>query len=591
MQKITNKTKIICTLSNDRRDEKFIRELIKSGMNVVRLNFSHMTKEAADEIIATVIKLRKEMDIPVALMLDTKGPEVRIFGYKAPVKLKKDDLITIQSYRGDDIDKIVSDKERYFYTNLPDIGKSAKQGSKVLLMEGVIEGKITDRDTDRIIVDIKNGGELTPKSHLAIPKMDNTMPFLSTKDIEDITYAVNNEMEYIALSFVRSAEDISKVKNLIKDIREDSEIKLIAKIENKQAIENLDEIIRYSQGIMVARGDLGVELELEDVPVAQKKIIEKCYISGKPVITATQMLQSMIESPMPTRAEASDVANACYDLTSAVMLSGETATGKFPALCVSTMQRIISKAEENIDYKTIFKMRQDLFASRDLTSIISYNAIATAYQCQATSIIVFTKSGYTARMISKLRPSLPIIAFTFSEIEYHQMALNWGVYPFLLEEREDFEEMLNEGLEFSLSNNLVKRGDLAVIVAGLPLGGTGRTNNIRIVSIGRSRIPGKMLHPGDATAPVVHINNEADLQSKNVTGKILFLKNFKKEYITYMRYVAGIVMEDDEFENDLQLIGMAYNVPVFINAFAVMEMIKEGTLIELNSSKQLIIEL
>ncbi|MDD3052472.1 MAG: pyruvate kinase [Candidatus Cloacimonetes bacterium] len=590
MQKISTKTKIVCTLSNERTDEKLMRELIKSGMNVIRMNFSHMSKSAADEIIKNVVKLRNELKTPIAIMLDTKGPEVRIYGYDKPVVLKKDDLITIQSYNEDDIETKVTEKEKYFYTNLANIGKYTKQGSKILLMDGYIEGKIVEKENDRIIVDIKNGGEIRLRAHLSIPNIDYPVQFLSPKDIEDITYAVNNELDYIALSFVRSAEDISKVKNLIRGIKEDSDIKLIAKLENKQAVNNIDDIIHHSHGIMVARGDLGVEIDLEDVPVIQKKIIEKCYTNGKVVITATQMLESMIENPVPTRAEASDVANACYDMTSAVMLSGETAIGKFPALVVATMQRIIKKAEDNIEYNAIFKLRTDEFQNRDLTSVISYNAIATAYQCQATSIIAFTKSGFTARMISKFRPGLPIIAFTFDKKVYNQLAMNWGVYPFMLKENEDFETMLSEGMEFCLNNNLVKRGDLSVVVAGLPLGGTGRTNNIRIVSLGRSRIPAKLIHLGDVTATVVHVYDETDIQKKSVTGKIVFLKNFKKEYIPYLRNVAGVVMEDDEYENDLLVIGMAYNIPVMINAFAAMELLKDGVTVEIDSAKQLLIE-
>ena len=585
------KTKIVCTLTGKHADEKFIKQMIKNGMNVVRLNFSHMNIKQANRIIEIIAEVRAEINEPISIMLDTKGPEVRLYGFDKEVEIKKDDLITIQSYDGEDIESIESEKERYFYTNLPDVGKLTKEGGKILLMDGFVEGRIIDKENDRIIVEIKNNALLRPKAHLSIPKLDYPLPFLAPKDVEDIKYAVERDLDYLALSFVRSTEDISKVKSLVREINPESQIKIISKIENRKALDNLNEIIRYSDGIMVARGDLGVELDLQDVPVVQKDIIEKCYLSGKPVITATQMLESMVDNPIPTRAEASDVANAGYDMTSAVMLSSETAIGKYPLKVVETMKNILLKVENAIEYENVLRKRKEIFQSRDLTSIISYNAISTSYQSNSAALIVFTKTGYSARMISKLRPKLPIYAFTFKRKVFNQLALNWGVFPFMLKEKDDFEAMLSDALDLCLKENLVNRGDLAVIIAGLPLGGSGRTNNIRIESLGKSRIPGKLIHEGDVTAPVVHIYNENDISEKKLTGKILFLKNFKKEYIAYLRYVSGIGMENDDYEKDLQLIGMTYNIPVFLNAYAVMDMIEEGTVVEINSKKQLLIEI
>lgn len=585
------KTKIVGTLSNFRKDKKILKELISEGMDVIRLNFSHMNLDDADVLIKNVKEIRREMNIPLAIMLDTKGPEVRIYGHKEKVKLEKSDIITISSYLKKDLENKISPENLHFYTNLPDLPKLVKIGSRVLLMDGFIEGLVKEIDSEKIHVEILNNGALRPKAHLSIPNLHYDLDFLSEKDIHDITYAVKNDLEYIALSFVQSSDDIFQVKQLIREVDMDANIKLISKIENKFAINNLDEIIRYSDGVMVARGDLGVELPLEEVPIMQKKIIRNCYLSGKPVITATQMLESMIDNRVPTRAEASDVANACYDLTSAVMLSGETAVGNFPALVVRTMERIIRKVEASFDYSAIYHKSRRLMDSRDLTTIISYNAVATATQSQAAAIIVFSTSGYSAQQISKLRPGLPVYTFTPNEKIYNQLALNWGIFPYLIEEEIDFEDMLSHALKICEDENLLKKDDMVVIVAGLPLGAKGRTNMIRVETIGKSSIAGRAVCKGSATGQIVHIRDENDLKTKDLTGKVIVLQTFKQQYTNYLRYINGIVMEGSEFESSLQILGMAYNIPILLDAFANLSSIKEGVLVEINSKKQLVIEI
>jgi len=585
------RTKIICTLTPARTNEAALLRLIDQGMDVIRLNFSHMNPADAVSFLELVHRVRREQGIPLPLLLDTKGPEVRLYGYAQPVPLQKGDEIVIRSYAGPDLFSAVSPEPMTFYTNLEQVGRLVSPGARVLLMDGYIEGRVTDCEDTAVRVQVLNAAALRPRAHFSLPGVDYPLPFLAPKDVEDIRYAVQAGFEYIALSFVRSAEDIFEVRRLIRHTNEASPIKLIAKIESKRAIDNLDEIIHFSDGVMVARGDLGVELDLEDVPVMQKRIIERCYLSGKPVITATQMLETMIHSRVPTRAEVSDVANACYDLTSAVMLSGETAVGDDPALVVNTMDRIIRRVESSFDYESTLVRLRTRGHTRDLTTVIGYNAVNAAYQCQAAAMVVFTKSGYSARMVSKLRPHLPILAFTPDETVFHQLALNWGVFPRLVPHMDTFEQMLAHALQACLDEELVMRGDLVVIVAGLPIGNKGATNMIRVETVGRSRLPGRLLSGGDVTAPLAHITCAADLDSKDITGKVVVLHLFEKEFAPRLRNAAGIIALDDDDAGELEALGTAYSIPVLVEVRDADTMLEEGATVFIDAEKQLAVEL
>ncbi|MCD4829724.1 MAG: pyruvate kinase [Candidatus Cloacimonetes bacterium] len=586
----TTRTKIVCTLTPQRADEATLRQLVEAGMDVVRVNFSHMSVGDADPMLEAIARVRAEMNIPLAVLLDTKGPEVRIFGFAEPVELKRGDRIIIHSYIDDDIEESIAPAEKRFHTNLHNVGKLVEKGARVLLMDGYIEGNVIGREPDAIEVEINNDGCLRPRAHLSLPGVDYPLPFLSQKDAEDIRYAVRAGFDYLALSFVRTAEDIFQVKHLIRETDANSSIRIIAKIESKQAIEHLDAIIQYSDGVMVARGDLGVELDLEDVPIMQKRIIEQCYLSGKPVITATQMLESMIHNRVPNRAEVSDVANACYDLTSAVMLSGETAIGDHPNLVVSTMDRIIRRVESSFDYESMLMRHKEKVQTRDLTTIIGYNAVSTAYQCKASALVVFSKSGYSARMISKLRPHLPILAFTPDEKVYHQLSLNWGVFPRTVPDMIDFEQMVTYALDVAEDEGLVKRGDLVVIVAGLPLGKRGTTNMIRVESVGKNRLPGRVLHGGEVTSSIVHVETDADLEHKGIAGCIVVLGHFEKSFTTSLRYASGIISPNDEFAGDLEVLGMAYSIPVIVGVRNADTLLPEGVTVRIDSENELVIE-
>ncbi len=482
------KTKIICTIGPSSSDRETIEKLIESGMNAVRLNFSHTDGNKVLNILNLIKQIREENKIPLAIILDTKGPEVRMYGYNEKIELKTGQLITIKSYIKEDINLLLSYDNSFFYTNLPDIGNLVKIDSRILLKDGFIEASVSEIIDDQTIkVIIKNGGIINPKVHLTIPNVIYPLKFLSEKDKKDIFFAIENDFEYIALSFVSSKEDILEIRQLISEIekklQKESKTKLIAKVENKKAIENVEEIIKYSDGIMVARGDLGVELDIEYVPIIQKRIIKLCYKDGKPVIVATQMLESMIENPIPTRAEASDVANACYDLSSAVMLSGETAVGKNPIRVVETMSKIINQVENSLDYSDILSQLTRMPKDIDVTTSIATRSVTIAYDINAKVISVITQTGYSARMISKVRPKLPILAYTFDIDIYNQLSLNWGIIPRLIDNFENLEEIVQFIQEDIKKLGFACTNDYFILVSGLPLGKEGSTNSIRVEKI------------------------------------------------------------------------------------------------------------
>ena len=488
MDMLAKRTKIVATIGPASDNPETIRALIESGANVFRLNFSHSDPKAARATVERIWAARESAQCAVAIMADIKGPAVRMYGYAQKLPLASGDSLVIESRPPEGIESLVSTDSSLVYTNLPEIDTLCAIGQKVLLMDGKISGEVTSRSEDRITVRVGNAAELRPKAHLTIPKVDYPIPFLSDKDIEDITFAVENEVEYIALSFVRSATDVEEVRRLVQRVKTRSgrrtAVKLIAKIESARGLAASDEIIAAADGIMVARGDMGVEIAIQAVPIAQKKLIRTGFLAAKPVITATQMLESMMDSPIPTRAEASDVANACFDSTSAVMLSGETAIGFFPVKVVDTMSDIIKTVETEFDYEGFHAKMFEHTDNSELAAVVSHNALSIAYQVKAAGIIVFSETGHAAQLISCLRPRMPIFAFTRNKSVYHQQAMNWGVCPFLFDSSagsaESMESLIPEALERCQKENALKKGDIAVIVAGLPLFHKGNTNMIRV---------------------------------------------------------------------------------------------------------------
>ncbi len=482
------RTKIVATTGPASEKPEIIRDMIREGVDVFRLNFSHKTYEEAESAIRMIREEQKETGKPIAIMADIKGPAIRLYGYKQNISIKAGDQIAIESRDPVGIEALVAGQPNLVYTNLPDIDRICAPGQKVILMDGYFAGSVVQRGTKSVTVRIDNEGELRPKAHLTIPGADYPIPFLSEKDIADILWAVGHDIDYIALSFVRCATDIEEVRRLIQRAAvssgKRSAIKLIAKIETARGLSNVDEIIRESDGIMVARGDLGVEMPIEIVPIAQKSMIRKGYLAAKPVITATQMLESMIENPMPTRAEASDVANACFDSTSAVMLSGETAMGKYPVQVVRTMHSIIDAVEKQFDYVDFHHDVPPEVKTGDIPAIMSYNAVSVAYLCNAKALVVLTETGHAARLLSRLRPRMPIYAFLSDKKLFNQLALNWGVRPFLHSGTGTrLDAVVDEAIAICKKEKLLSEGDKVVIVAGLPLSQQGSTNMIRVETI------------------------------------------------------------------------------------------------------------
>ena len=467
------KTKIICTIGPASESEEKLKELMLAGMNVARFNFSHGTHEEQKVKLTRVIKVSNELGLPVATLLDTKGPEIRLKdfeGGKAMLEAGQQFTLTTDEVMG------TAEKASITYKNLKD---DVKKGMTILIDDGKIEmtiEKITEND---IVCRVINGGAVSNHKGINVPGAILSMPYISEVDRADITFCAQMGFDFLAASFARCKEDILEVRKILDEHK--SKAKIIAKIENMQGIDNLDEILDVSDGIMVARGDMGVEIPLEEVPVIQKTMIKKAVAKGKHVITATQMLES-ISNPRPTRAETADVANAIYDGTTAVMLSGESAAGKYPVEAVKTMARIAERTEQDIDYSgRMKKSTQDM--KGDITTAISHATCTTAADLNASAIITVTMSGFTAGMVSRFKPGCTIIGCSVNPRVCRQLNLSWGVAPLLIEKKDTADDLFEEATLQAKKAGLVKEGDVVVLTAGVPLGTTGTTNMLRVIEV------------------------------------------------------------------------------------------------------------
>ncbi len=468
------KTKIICTIGPASESEERLRELMLAGMNVARFNFSHGTHEEQKAKYERVLKVRKELGLPVATMLDTKGPEIRLRDFEGgKVELRAGETFTLTT------EEIMGTAQRatISYKNLKN---DISVGTTLLIDDGLIELEVEKISGEDIICRVINGGFVSNHKGVNVPGAILSMPYISDADMEDILFGIKEGYELIAASFVRSKEDIYELRKILQE--HGSDMKIIAKIENMQGIENLEEILEASDGVMVARGDMGVEIPMEEVPVLQKKMIKMANAQGKHVITATQMLESMINHPRPTRAEATDIANAIYDGTTAIMLSGESAAGKYPVEAVKTMARIAESAEKDIDYRSRMR-RNDEGDKSEITNAIAYATCSAAMDLNAAAIITVTMSGYTAEAISRFKPSCPIIGCAVNERVCDQLNLLWGVNPLLIKKEESSEELFADAVIAAKEAGYVNTGDIVVITAGVPLGITGTTNMIHVVEV------------------------------------------------------------------------------------------------------------
>ncbi len=467
------KTKIVCTLGPESESEEMIKKLLLEGMNVARLNFSHESHEYHKRLIERVKKAREELKLPAAIMLDTKGPEIRIKSFKkSPVLLEKGQrfTLTVRDITGDN--KIVS----VTYDKLP---SKIKKGDKILLDDGNIILEAVNVSESAVECEVLFGGKLSNNKGINVPKIKLDIPYLSQKDIEDIIFGIENDVDFIAASFVRTKQDVIALRKLL-DYNSGHNIRIISKIENSEGIENFDEILAYSDGIMIARGDMGVEVDYECLPGIQKRFIKKCYQSGKMVITATQILESMIYNTSPTRAEITDVANAVIDGTSAIMLSGETAIGTHPDHAVRVMSKIAMQAEKDAFEIDAYKKIDYDIDINDTTNAICDAANTTAKDLNAKAIVVVTKSGETARRMSKFRPHQPIVGATPETKTFHQLSLSWGVYPVIARYQRSSDELLVHAIDCAKQIDIVSSGDRVIIVAGTPIDTSGSTNLLKV---------------------------------------------------------------------------------------------------------------
>ena len=474
MLKNIKRTKIVCTLGPASETEEILVQLVENGLNVFRMNFSHGSHEEHKVRMDLVKKVREDLSKPVAILLDTKGPEIRTGNFDQPeVLLEEGQKFTVTM-------KDVMGTKEMCTVSYKGLAKDVVPGNTILIDDGLVGLRVDEINGEDIHCTVENSGIVKNHKGVNVPGVKINLPALTQKDISDIEFGISQGIDFIAASFVRKVSDVLAIREVLEN-NNATHIQIISKIENQEGVDNIDEIIKVSDGIMVARGDLGVEIPTEEIPLAQKMMIKKCNEAGKPVITATQMLDSMMRNPRPTRAEVTDVANAIYDGTDAIMLSGETAAGKYPAEAVKTMATIAKRAEEDIDYNEMIKAKE--ITDITVTNAISHATCTTAMGLNASAIITFTSSGHTARMVSKFRPECPIIAATNDEGVMRRLSLSWGVYPVKSTLANNTDEMIANSIISSKEQKYVKSDDIVVITAGVPIGVSGTTNLIKVETV------------------------------------------------------------------------------------------------------------
>ena len=575
------KTKIICTLGPSTDDDNILRALMENGMDVARFNFSHGSHQDHKTRLEKIKKLREELNLPVAALLDTKGPEVRVRNFtEGKVTVENGNTFTLTTREVEGTKDIVS----ITYAGLP---ADVSAGTRILIDDGLIDLKVTaiENGTD-IVCEVINGGVISNHKGVNIPGVDLSMPYLSDVDKEDILFGIQQGFDFIAASFVRTASDILQIKRFLEENGCYS-INIIAKIENMQGVEHIDEIIQVSDGIMVARGDMGVEIPNEDVPVMQKMIIKKVYNAGKQVITATQMLDSMVKNPRPTRAETADVANAIYDGTSAIMLSGETAAGMYPVEALKTMVKIAIRTEQDINYTARFKLRETM-SNPDITNAISHATCTTAIDLNAAAIITVTQSGKTARMISKYRPDCNIIGGSMHHKVCRQLNLSWGVTPLEVYEKDDADELFEHAVDMAEKAGLVSMGDITVITAGVPLGVSGTTNILKVHVAGHILVTGKSVSDKSVSANVCVCKNADDLRRNFKEGDIIVAKETNNDMMEQIRKASGLIVEEGGPNSHAVIAGLSLDLPLIVEAENATSILKTGAYVTLDGREGIV---
>ena len=573
MKRLERKVKIVCTMGPACWDEETISELVRSGMNVARLNFSHGDHDSHTKTINNVRKVEETLRRPVATLLDTKGPEIRTGMLEGHQKVMLE--------AGNGFSLLLAPavgNSMGVYVDYPGLYKEISVGQEIFIDDGSILLLAESLDSNSVRCRVMVGGELGEKKGVNVPGADLSVPTLTEKDISDIRWGIEHSVDYIAVSFVRTKEDILGVRKILEE--HSGEAKIIAKIETRQSVENIDEILAIVDGIMVARGDLGVEMPTEDVPMVQKEIIEKCRSQGKPAIVATQMLDSMIRNPKPTRAEASDVANAVIDGADAVMLSGETAGGRYPVGSVKMMHKILMRTEENLsEWQRTPKI---FFNCGEIADAVSRAARDISETVCATAILSLTRSGATARMVSKYRPDCPIIAMTPSFSTWRELALVWGVYPLICPFTTDVEESVSNSLSIVQEEGLIKGGDNVVFTSGIPLGVPGSTNLVQVYTVGKIIGKGLSMKKKKTRGVVCKAETPEEANQKITQGSILVVRKTDRDYIPAMERASGVVSEEDGFSCHTAVASLNMGLPGIVGVSGIFDLVEDGTLITLD---------
>lgn len=577
------KTKIVCTIGPASESLDTLVELMNSGMNVARLNFSHGDFEEHGARIKNIREAAKITGKTIAILLDTKGPEIRTHNMKdGIVELMTGDTVRIA------MSEVEGTKEKFSIT-YPGLIDDVRVGSHILLDDGLIDLEVIEIDSvnKEIVTKVLNEGVLKNKKGVNVPNVSINLPGITEKDAADIRFGIENDVDFIAASFVRRPSDVLEITEILEQ-ENATHIQIISKIENQEGIDNLDDILKVSSGLMVARGDMGVEIPTENVPVVQKEMIRKCNALGKPVITATQMLDSMQKNPRPTRAEASDVANAIYDGTDAVMLSGETAAGEYPIEAVRTMRNIAVRTEADLTDRDAYALK--LHRKTDMTESIGQAVGHTAKNLDIQTIVAATESGHTARMISKYRPKAHIVAATFTDRVARSLALNWGVFPIVTSKPDSTDDMFVLATKIAKETGFSKDGDLIIITAGAPIGEKGTTNLMKIQLIGSKLCAGQGIGDTAVSAKAIVASSADEANKAMEDGAILVVKTTDKDYMPAISKASAIVVEDGGLTSHAAVVAIAENIPVVVGVEDATSVISNGTTLTIDPRQGYIYE-
>ena len=568
------KTKIVCTLGPSSNTPEIIEKMIKAGMNVARFNFSHGSHEEHKQRIDMVRAASKKLGIPVALLLDTKGPEIRLGKFKnGSIMMEAGNKFTLTA-------RDVEGDETIASMNYKELPQDVKAGDHILLSDGLVNLEVVSVEGEDIHTKILNSGKMSDRKRVAVPGIAINLPAVSETDAADIEFGCRMNMDLIAASFIQRGKDVLTIRKLLE--KHNSEMKIISKIECQAAVNNIDEIIKMSDGIMVARGDLGVEVPAEEVPMLQKVLIRKCHEAGEPVITATQMLESMCNNPRPTRAETSDVANAIIDGTDAIMLSGETAGGLYPVEAVETMARVATFTESNF---TSRPFEDDDSESATTTESIGKAVVKIAKDLHAAAIIASTERGGTAQMISKFRPDCPIVAVSPHEAIVRRLQLNWGVQAINGKEAVDSDAVVDNAIFAALDNDLIKAGDLVVLTAGVPVAKAGSTNMIRVQVVGDVLLRGTGIGRKAAVGKVCVAESLEDLKKNFTDGCILVLRAARADFVEYMKRASAIVSEEAGLTSESAIVAITLGIPTVVGAEHAADTLNNGEVVTVDASR------